>query len=124
MRIAFVASNPSHAGPESPAKKNFYKWVCAMDVKHGMLFFNVSNAPTPDNRPLKKSEYELDRLRRDLYGFDRIVALGSTAADALDKLGIQYFRLPHPSPKNRVLNDKRYIDQLLFECKAYLEGGC
>lgn len=87
-------------------------------------FFNVANLVTENNRPLKKSEYELDRLQSDLCGVERVVALGNTAEDALKKLGIIYFKLPHPSPRNRLLNDRESIDSLLYKCKMYLEERC
>jgi len=121
MRIAFVASNPSHLGTESPAKQNLYRWIKKLNLKVGYSFFNVSNSVTPDNRPLKKSEYELLRLKEDLRGIRKVVALGATAADALSQLGIACFELPHPSPKNRVLNDKCAIETTLEECRLYLE---
>jgi hypothetical protein len=122
MRVAFIGSNPSHLGPDCPAKKTFHKWWSSMELDGVGLFFNVSNEITPGNRPLKKSEYELERLKLDLSGFTQVVALGNTAADALDRLGIVYFKLPHPSPRNRKLNDKTYINALLRNCKDYLEN--
>lgn len=119
--IAFVASNPSNLGPDSPAKKNLFKWVRAMKVSQGYAFFNVSNEPTPSNRPLKRSEFQLGRLMKDLTGAKRVVALGETASIALNKLGVAHFKLPHPSPKNRVLNDKNHVEALLRDCAKYLE---
>lgn len=120
MDVVFVASNPSHLGPDSPAKKNFYKWVGALGADI-YTFHNVSNRVTPGNRPLKRSEYELDRLRNELGNATKIVALGNTASDALNKLGVKHFKLPHPSPRNRLLNDAQLIDDLLILCKKYLE---
>lgn len=123
MRVVFVGSNPSHAGSESPAKQNFYKWLKVLKIEHA-IFINVSNRVTSDNRPLKKSEYELTRLECDLVGYRKVVALGSTASDALERLRVHHFKLPHPSPKNRALNDKNNVDRLLSECKIYLEETC
>lgn len=86
-------------------------------------FVNVSAKVTPNNRPLKKSEYELERLKRDVRG-RRVVALGSTASDALRRIGVDHFRLPHPSPRNRKLNDPSYVEELLNECRKFLEERC
>lgn len=121
MRVAFVGSNPSHSGPNSPAKQNLFKWVKFLQLEVGYSFYNVSERVTPGNRPLKKSEYDLERLRDQLRGCGKVVALGATAADALNKLGVAHFKLPHPSPKNRVLNDKLLIESTLRECRNYLE---
>jgi hypothetical protein len=118
--IVFVGSNPSHMGQKSPAIHNLKKWLECMRITE-YRFANVSDKVTPDNRPLKKSEYELDQLYRKIMGHSKIVALGSTASDALDRLGVAHFRLPHPSPRNRQLNDERHIASLLKACMRYLE---
>lgn len=36
--------------------------------------------------------------------------------------GPGYFKLPHPSGRNRKLNDKKYIKQELKKCKEWLNG--
>lgn len=124
MLIAIVASNPSHLGPDSPAKKVLKKWLSDMGITGNYVFHNVSNAVTPNNRPLKRSEYELERLKWDLHQASKFVALGNTASDALSRLGKLHFKLPHPSPKNRKLNDKDGIQELLVQCKNYLRAQC
>jgi uracil-DNA glycosylase len=49
-----------------------------------------------------------------------IVALGNNASKALGK--IPHFKLPHPSGRNRQINDKSYIEARLAECKKYIES--
>jgi uracil-DNA glycosylase len=39
----------------------------------------------------------------------------------LDKLGIQHFRIPHPSPLNRRLNDKAYEAEMLSGLHSFLD---
>ena len=56
------------------------------------------------------------RLHRHIY-----VALGNEAAKELDKYKLSHFKLPHPSPKNRKLNDKQYVDSELQKCYKYLK---
>lgn len=51
-----------------------------------------------------------------------IVALGNKASSRLKKLGIEHFKLPHPSPRNRLLNNPNFIDSELKKCKNYLRG--
>lgn len=84
-------------------------------------FVNVSSQVTPGNRPLKKSEYDLFNLSIFASGPNKIVALGATASDALERIGRAHFRLPHPSPRNRVLNDEKHVASLLKACMCYLE---
>lgn len=50
----------------------------------------------------------------------KIVALGNNASKRLTKWGLDHYRLPHPSPLNRQLNDDEYINTQLIKCKKFL----
>ena len=50
------------------------------------------------------------------------IALGNEAAKELKRQCHSYFKLPHPSPRNRKLNDKKYIALELEKCKNYING--
>jgi uracil-DNA glycosylase len=53
----------------------------------------------------------------------KILALGVEAQKALQALGVvKYYTLPHPSGRNRKLNNKKYIDDLLADCKRWVES--
>ena len=127
--ILFVASNPSslNKDPEiamigSRSEKNFNGWAEYLVPNKQYVVVNVSNKVTEMNRPLKRSEYDLLRLCNYAIhpSVTKVVALGNTAADALDQIGIKYFKLPHPSPLNRFLNNECQVDAVLEECKAWL----
>lgn len=47
------------------------------------------------------------------------IALGDNASKALK--GIEHFKLPHPSGRNRQINNKSFIDKKLKECQKYIE---
>lgn len=49
-----------------------------------------------------------------------IVALGNIASIRMTRLGVPHFKLPHPSGRNRMLNDKEAIQNRLFECVSWL----
>jgi len=52
-----------------------------------------------------------------------IVALGNNASKSLGK--IPHFKLPHPSGRNRQINNKAFIEAKLLECKSYIkEKSC
>lgn len=123
MKVAFVASNPSH-NDSPPTLKNLEKWKSVIELtNYDVRFFNVSNEITEGNRPLKSSEYQLDRLRVDVSEFDVLVALGNTASHALRKLKLPHFKLPHPSPRNRQLNDPADIQNRLEKCREYVKSN-
>lgn len=48
-----------------------------------------------------------------------IVALGNNASEHLKHY--PHFKLPHPSGRNRLLNNKSYIDNNIAECKAFIK---
>lgn len=56
----------------------------------------------------------------DLFDFNVRIALGNEASKFLEKHNLKHFKLPHPSPRNRQLNDKAFIKQKLDECKTFL----
>lgn len=49
-----------------------------------------------------------------------IIALGNNAEKALKDLKAAHFKLPHPSGRNRQLNDKKFIETKLLECSVWL----
>ncbi len=51
-----------------------------------------------------------------------IVAIGNNASKYLNKEAkASHFKLPHPSGRNRQINDKAFINNKLEECKKYLQ---
>lgn len=53
-----------------------------------------------------------------MYG-GSVVALGNNASKSLKN--IEHFKLPHPSGRNRQINDKKFIKEKLQECRLYIE---
>ncbi len=60
-------------------------------------------------------------LMFDLLGAP-VVALGNNASKALwnKKRYVPHFKMPHPSGRNRQLNDKTFVAKKLLECKKYI----
>jgi hypothetical protein len=52
----------------------------------------------------------------------KIVALGNEAAKALDSGNVSYFKMPHPSGRNRKLNNKKEVAKQLDACKNWLNN--
>ena len=51
----------------------------------------------------------------------KIIALGAEAKKALTHLGVSnFFCLPHPSGRNRKLNNKKYVAEILQQCKSWV----
>lgn len=133
-KVIFVGSNPAEASPDpsipfagTRSGKTLQEWMQAIGVDAATMV-NVSAAKTEKNRKLRVSEYELERLRSELhwgidyYSHATVIALGETAADALRRLDVSFFKLPHPSGRNRKLNDKEYVSRVLEECRQFVSG--
>jgi hypothetical protein len=114
--VAFVGQNPS-----AKASKNGNTFPRLVDWvnKLGLDTYTFMNA-YPHPGKCSVSQVNLDNLRKALYKFNKVVALGNFAAEALTKAGIHHFKLPHPSPLNRQINDDRFINKCLDECREYL----
>lgn len=114
--VAFVGQNPSaKAAKNGNTFPRLNDWV----NKLGLDTFTFMNA-YPHPGKCRVSDVNLDNLRKALYKFPKVVALGNFAAEALTKAGIHHFKLPHPSPLNRQINDDRFINSKLDECREYL----
>lgn len=52
----------------------------------------------------------------------KLVALGNKAEIRLMKAGLSCFKLPHPSGRNLVCNDKDAVGEFIEKCKEYLNA--
>lgn len=130
MRILFVGSNPSNSSLTDAAfhgstrsSKILTEWCSS--IKDAMfIYINVLSKKTPENRPLLKSEIinSLSLLKEDIAGIkpDKIIALGKTASTALTLLGVDFLEMPHPSGRNRLLNNKEYVNEKIAQLRSYV----
>jgi hypothetical protein len=51
-----------------------------------------------------------------------IIALGEKASKRLTRLGRPHYRMPHPSGRNRLLNDTEYEAFMIADCAKWLRG--
>lgn len=57
-------------------------------------------------------------------GHIKVIALGAEAKKYLLKAGIdEFFILPHPSGRNRQLNDEKFVQKTLEQCRDYIYQG-
>lgn len=84
--------------------------VLIRDIKDSYYVVNVSDII-----------FSLVASRHNQY-LDAVVALGDVASKALEKEGTPHFKLPHPSGRNRQINDKEFIAKKLEECKNWLRS--
>lgn len=131
--IVVVGSNPSNKSPDKTAfsthtrsGKTIRGWFS--DVPD-VCFVNVSDEPTPGNRPLLVSEIHanLASLKVKLETADKIVVVGNTAAYAITLLKLSpgwnkpHIHIPHPSGRNRLLNSKKFKEEQCEKLRDFLQ---
>lgn len=116
--IIFVGDKPGrkNVDPNVPfvgtqSYKRLLEWIWEMDV-------NIS-----DVKMYNKDDLWLHNLRHyaKFKGY-RVVCLGNTSSELFNENDIPHFKLPHPSGRNRKLNDKKWLKQQLKECKKWLKS--
>lgn len=135
LKILFVGSNPSQRSSEvipfwndTGSSRVLQNWISIIFQNFENLtpiYCNVVNCATANNRPLKTSEIKagLDSLKGFIDNEQpyRIVALGKAAEKALTLLRLDFYSMPHPSGRNRKLNDKEYVSEKLEGLIRYVE---
>lgn len=130
MKVLFVGSNPSvkNLDPSIPfegtrSQKILDVWINFLQLADYQVV-NILDRATTNNRPLTKREIKNCiiefRMKLQDIKYDRIIALGNSASIALKMLKLEHYKLPHPSPRNRKLNNKDELQKELKECKVYI----
>ena len=112
MKIVFVGDKPSRKNISqdipfvgTKSYKTLLDWIYSMNI-------DITDVVTTNIHDFKK------RTEKIQFSPKKIVALGENASKFLK--GIEHFKLPHPSPLNRKLNDKKTLNSILKECEKYL----
>jgi len=117
--LIVMGLNPS----KSPSRKGstipkLHSWMYDSLEVDSFFMSNVSHDPDWD---FKYRSIDKNHVIETLRDHDIIIALGSTVYNYLKRMGFKnMFKLPHPSPRNRQLNDKSFEIKILNECKEYL----
>jgi hypothetical protein len=114
VKVIFVGDKP-----KAKNKKAFQDAGCAEKLGRwasqiGALEVHMTN------RVLKRMPKEVLKLMKKEY---KVVALGKAAEKALKKLKVPHYPMPHPSGRNRLLNDTEYEAFVVDDCKRWLNSG-
>lgn len=119
MKVLVVGMNPSGRDlkdKKGPTLSKLESWMDAVGVHH-FSFVNAIDEPGE----AKISKIDFKRLFKLSKEYDKIIALGGFVSSALNTINVSHFKMPHPSPLNRLLNDKTFEKKTLSECKDYLK---
>jgi len=101
----------------SASIRKLESWMRELDLE----FFSFVNT-TQKTGEVTIKDVDWDTLKAVLPGYTKVLCLGGFPHRCLEKLGVEHFKLPHPSPRNRLL-DPSYIQETLKRCRAYLNKG-
>lgn len=107
---------------DTPSKLNKSQEVAFVGARCYPILLKWIDLMKIQNYKLTNShKLELLKETQKMYknGF-KVVALGNMASSRLEALEIEHFKLPHPSPKNLLTNDKYFIIEKLKECKNWI----
>lgn len=114
--VIFVGMNPSSKQPRKGSTRNkLAEWTNEMRVD-SYSFMNVIDQPGD----VHHSMVDYTSLTFTLKRYKRVIALGNFVSDVLKRANIEHFKLPHPSPRNRMLNNPEKISLILSECAKYV----
>lgn len=130
MMIFIIGDQPSakNLDPEVPfvgtaSYKRLLEWIGRLDINiTDTVLCNTENVKK--SRPDWRPDVNLKGYTTEILEHDVVITLGEKAREYVEKeLDIKvYYPLPHPSGRNRKLNDKKYINKVLKGCKIWLHG--
>ena len=120
MRAIVVGINPSNhktVDKHCITIKRLFKWMDDLNIKY---FSFVNCIPSPGR--YNKSDIDYDMIDVCTRDYEVVLALGNFPSEALNKINVKHFKLPHPSGLNRQLNDVNYELDMLRQCRNYIYG--
>jgi uracil-DNA glycosylase len=129
LKVLVVGQNPSRHNLDPKVAfegtKSFNvieDWMQEMSVSDNS--YMLVNAFIKVNQKYNKDEFDIAVARLHSYMKiikpEKVIALGKMAAKALKKAGIDHFELPHPSGRNRKLNDMEWLQEQLLQAREYI----
>lgn len=123
MKVCIVGMNPSRL----PANRFIHRknhtwdrlnrWIDSIGLPF-VSFFNLVSTPGE----ITRKDVEVDWVQDILKDYDVVLALGGFVSGMLNSINVEHFKLPHPSPRNRLLNSKEYEQNVLKECREYVQN--
>lgn len=102
----------------NPSINRLNRWLDDCGVK----IYSFSNACAHRATSLKKGNIDKIYLQNIAKNYNKILVLGKEVEQLFTKMGIEHFALPHPSPLNRKLNDKKFEKSVINGLHSYING--
>jgi len=102
----------------NPSINRLNRWLDACGVE----IYSFSNACAHHAPFLKKADIDETYIQNITKNYNKILTLGNEVKQLFTKMEIEHFSLPHPSPLNRKLNDKKFEISVINGLHSYLNS--
>jgi len=106
--IGHSPSPSSKVREGNPTLKRLDRWLDACDVG----IYSFTNLQPSSSLSIKNLEM--------VKNYRKVITLGKEVKHYTNKMGYNFYELPHPSPLNRNLNDKKYEKSVIKGLQIYL----
>lgn len=121
-RVIFVGMNPGWLiANDKGSIGRLNKWASVIGVEH-YSFLNVFAYPGA----FRKDQVDEGWLLATIGKCDPdalVVALGKVAHDVLSRIRVSHLTVPHPSGRNRQLNDKEFEKNMLEQLREIVHDS-
>lgn len=104
-----------------PLKGGTYDRLTKWCNKVGISTFAFHNVIPNKINSYDINDVDVEAMHKAVSDKKIVIALGGFVERACKKHGVQCYKIDHPSPRNRNLNDAKYEQRMLKELKAYLD---
>jgi hypothetical protein len=119
MRVLVVGINPMESRwGKNHTLNRLARW---MPISHYSFVNCIPDVVGPVYKPQQADPAWVDKALEP--GYDRVVCLGPLPSRVLTRMGVRHFVLPHPSGRNRLLNDPEFERRMVQLLGVYILKG-
>lgn len=118
-KVLVIGMNPSRVVEvrKNSTLDRLNQWMSHVGVEN----YSFMNAVS-EKGEVSHKDVDYKSLKDATTGYKYVVALGGFASKSLCNIKVSHFKLPHPSPRNRQLNDKTKLALTLMALQEYIGG--
>lgn len=120
-KILIVGHSPSPSSTRrkgNPTLERLNRWLDACDVD----IYSFTNLCASSATSLKNGQICETMLKEIFSEYNKIITLGNEVKHYVSKMGFEIYPLPHPSPLNRNLNDKKYETDVIKGLQSFIHS--
>ena len=114
--IGHSPSPSSKVREGNPTLKRLDRWLDAC----GVGIYSFTNLQPSSSLSIKNLEINKTLFHKMVKNYRKVITLGKEVKHYTNKMGYNFYELPHPSPLNRNLNDKKYEKSVIKGLQIYL----